>query len=209
MFQRYLDGQYRRPSGLVGRWVGAKMAEQHQPENQWTINLLDLQPNDKVLEVGFGPGIAVQAAAERANFVAGVDFSKTMVGAASRRNAEAIRAKRVDLLLGDAKQLPFEDNFFDKAFSIHSIYFWQEPLTALKEIYRVLKPKGKVVLTVLPKERWNEGNPDAPVGTPECRPYTGEELSNLLRQAGFSQTQIKSDANRELRSNYSVIAQRA
>jgi arsenite methyltransferase len=139
-------------------------------------------------------------------WVAGVDFSKTMVSAASQRCADAIRAGRVDLRLGDATHLPFADATFDKAFSIHSIYFWGEPVTALKEIYRVLKPGGKFVLTVLPKERWNEGNPDAPVGTPECRPYSGEELRALLSGVGFAQTQIEADTQRELRSNYSVIA---
>jgi ubiquinone/menaquinone biosynthesis C-methylase UbiE len=61
--------------------------------------------------------------------------------------------------------LPFEDNRFDKAFSIHSIYFWEQPKNVLKEINRVLKPTGKIVLTVLPKEKWKSNNPDQGLGT--------------------------------------------
>jgi ribosomal protein S18 acetylase RimI-like enzyme len=42
MWQKYIDGQYRKPSGIVGRWIGRKMARQHQPENLWTVNLLNV-----------------------------------------------------------------------------------------------------------------------------------------------------------------------
>ncbi|MFN8374444.1 MAG: class I SAM-dependent methyltransferase [Anaerolineae bacterium] len=211
MFQRYLDGQYRQPTGLIGRWIGAQMARQHQPENQWTVELLDIQPTDTLLEVGFGPGFAIAKAAERAQqgVVAGVDFSQAMVKAARRRCAAALRAGRVDLRLGDAARLPFADNSFDKAFSIHSIYFWKEPARALQEMHRVLKPEGMVIFTILPRERWNEHDPNAPVGTPDCHAYSGDELSALLLNAGFVQPRITADSQRQHRSNYSIIARKA
>lgn len=208
MWQRYIDSQYRLPRGLIGRWIGRRMSQQHQPENQWTVNLLDVQPTDRVLEIGFGPGIAVQTVAERApyGFVAGVDFSQTMVHAAQRRNAEAVRAGRVDLRCADAAHLPFAENAFDKAFSIHSIYFWPDALAGLREIYRVLKPSGLLILTILPRERWS-ADPTQPVGTPECKPYSGEELRDMLMQVGFTSTHIEADElHPEHRSNYSVIA---
>jgi len=211
MFQRYIDGQYRQPTGIIGRWIGAKMAEQHQPENQWTVDLLDIQPTDKLLEIGFGSGFAIAKSAERAQegLVAGVDFSQTMVNAARRRCTDAVRAGRVDLRLGDAARLPFADNTFDKAFSIHSIYFWKEPTRALQEIHRVLKTGGMVIFTILPRARWNEHDPNAPVGTPDCRAYSGEELSTLLLGVGFVQPHITADSQRQYRSNYSVIARKA
>jgi ubiquinone/menaquinone biosynthesis C-methylase UbiE len=205
IWQRYIDGQYRQPSGVVGRWIGGKMAKQHQPENLWTVNLLRVQPSDHVLEVGFGPGIAIQEVARRARLVSGVDVSRTMVAAARRRNAAAVRDRQVDLRRGDAAKLPFADDTFDKAFSIHSIYFWRDPLAALGEIRRVLKPHGMVVLTVLPKERWNPGNPDAPVGTPDCTPYTGEELCDMLAKVGFTHVMIEDDPEQKVPSNFSVI----
>jgi ubiquinone/menaquinone biosynthesis C-methylase UbiE len=209
MWQKYIDGQYRRPSGLVGRWIGSRMARQHQPENGWTVNLLDVQPTDRILEIGFGPGIAVEAVARRASagLVAGVDFSPTMVAAARRRNAQAVRRGTVDLRHGDAARLPFADNSFDKGYSIHSIYFWPDPLAALREVCRILKPAGLFILTVLPKAKWNPDNPDL-AGTPECKPYSGEELAALLTQAGFTDTRIEADPNPEFPSNYSVIARK-
>jgi ubiquinone/menaquinone biosynthesis C-methylase UbiE len=209
MWQKYIDGQYRRPSGLVGRWIGGRMARQHQPENRWTVHLLDVKPTDHILEIGFGPGIAVEAVARRASdgLVAGVDFSRIMVAAARQRNAQAVRRGTVDLRHGDAARLPFPDSSFDKGYSIHSIYFWPEPLAAMREACRVLKPAGLFILTVLPKAKWNPDNPDA-AGTPECRPYSGDELVSLLTLAGFTDPRIEADTNPEFRSNYSVIARK-
>ena len=128
--------------------------------------------------------------------VCGIDFSKTMLAAAMRRNAAAVRDGRVDLRLGDAADLPFAPGRFDKVFSIHSIYFWRQPVEVLKNVLRVLKPGGMLVLTILPKERWNLDNPDAPVGTPDCIAYSGDELRELCQQGWFfHDTRIEADTN--------------
>jgi ubiquinone/menaquinone biosynthesis C-methylase UbiE len=207
MLQKYIDGQYRRPSGLVGRWIGERMVRDHQPENLWTVALLHTQPTDCILELGCGAGFAVQELARIVTHgrVVGIDASATMVRAARRRNAQAVAQGRVALQRGDAANLPFAHAAFDNVFSIHSIYFWPQPLRALEAAHRVLKPGGTCTLTVLPKERWNEHDPDMPVGTPECRPYTGAEIARMLVEAGFSSTQIHADPDRTRRSNYSVV----
>jgi ubiquinone/menaquinone biosynthesis C-methylase UbiE len=206
MFQKYIAGQYRRPSGIVGRWIGQRMAEQHQPENLWTVNLLDVQPDDHILEVGFGSGFAIQHVAERltTGVIIGVDFSRTMVRSARRRNAQAVRAGKVDLRYGDAAQLPLDDHAFDKVYSIHSLYFWMQPLQALQEIMRVLKPGGMFILTLLPTERWGAPE-DVPSPTPTFRPYSQNELKALLSQVGFIHLRVEADPNLEHRSNYSMI----
>lgn len=205
MLSKILDKQYRRPSGLLGRIIGDRMVRDHQPENLWTISVLQPQPTDAILEVGFGAGFAIQELSKTVAYIAGVDFSKTMVRAASRRNKLSISKGKVTLKFGDSANLPFENEFFDKTFSIHSIYFWPDPMQALKEMGRVLKPTGKIVLTVLPKYRWNEHNPDMPIGTSECKPYSGEELEQMLGIAGFSQIKIVADTNPHHRSNFCVV----
>lgn len=205
---RVLDGQYRRPSGLLGRYIGASMARDHQPENLWTVNVLNPRPSDHLLELGFGPGVAVEALAARTptGRVAGIDYSHTMVAAARRRNAADIRAGRVDLRSGDVSALPFSDNSFDQVYGIHTVYFWPQPAAALREAARVLQPGGRLVLTVLPREKWNPGNPAAPVGTPECRAYTTAELMALYTAAGLINPHVIADPNPAHPSNCCVIA---
>lgn len=211
MFQKYIDSQYRRPRGLVGRWIGRRMLQQHQPENLWTVNLLDVQPDDHILEIGFGAGFAIQEVAKRlvSGQVSGIDFSGAMVQAASRRSAEAIRAERVKLIEGDAARLPFPDNQFDKAFSIHSIYFWPDARTALKHILRVLKPGGMLAVTFLPTERWQSASLITPTATPEFTPYSSAQMQSLLSDIGFINTRIETDNSPQHRSNFSVVGYKA
>jgi ubiquinone/menaquinone biosynthesis C-methylase UbiE len=207
MWQQIIDGQYRRPTGLLGHIIGARMVRDHEPENLWTVDQLATQPTDYIVEIGCGAGFAIQVLSQivTQGRIIGVDFSRAMLRAARQRNATAIRQRRVELYYGDAAALPFADHAFDKAFSVHSIYFWPRPIEALTNIWRVLKPAGTCTLTVLPKERWNEGNPDMPVGTPECTPYTGEELRYLLGRAGFQHSFIRAHSDPVYRSNYCVV----
>jgi len=189
VFEGYIGGQYRRPTGIVGRIIGGRMANQHQPENAWAVSLLRVLPTDHILEIGFGPGTTIQRLATLApeGLIAGIDFSRTMVNVSRKRNARAIKAGRVTLCNGDVVKLPFADHSFDKALSIHTLYFWQEARLALTEIYRVLKPGGMLILTFLPKEKWpNGGN-----GTELCHVFSGNDVVNLLTDAGFASAQIK------------------
>jgi len=156
--------------------------------------------------------------------IAGVDYSRAMVAAASRRNRRAIRDGRVELQYGEAAHLPFVDAAFDKAYGIHTIYFWPDAPAGLKELRRVLRPGGQedsslphrraddvrpsagglLVITILPKERWPAA-PDGSLGTPECQVYSGAELAELMGAAGFTQTRVESDADTSKASNYSVV----
>ncbi len=189
MFEEYIDGQYRRPTGIVGRIVAGRMAQQHQPENAWTVSLLHVQPTDHILEIGFGPGTTIQrlAALTPEGHITGIDYSPTMVSLASRHNAQAIKAGRVKLCRGNVVNLPFANHSFDKVLSIHTLYFWQEPLNALMEIQRVFKPGGTLALTILPREKWPGGG----TGTEYCIVYSGDDVVKLMLDAGFTSAHIE------------------
>jgi ubiquinone/menaquinone biosynthesis C-methylase UbiE len=117
------------------------------------VALLDIQAGDHVLEIGFGPGLAIQEAAALASsgLVAGVDRSEVMLRQARQRNAAAMRAGRLDLRLGSAVALPFSDGAFDKAFATNSLHHWPEPGAGLRELRRVLKPGGLVAIIEQPR----------------------------------------------------------
>jgi SAM-dependent methyltransferase len=210
LLQRYIDDQYRRPRGPVGWYIGRSMARQHVVENHWTVAQLDLAPNSRVLELGFGPGVAVGLCAARVTegLVAGVDLSRTMVADARRRNAAAVRAGRVSLQHGDAANLPFADATFDRVFGIHTLYFWRDPDRVLREARRVLAPGGRLVLTILPHERWPRAEGQTTLGTRDCRVYTGEDVARRMIAAGFTSPRIADDPEQRSASNYSIIGTR-
>ena len=155
---RFFWRQFRKPSGWFGRVIGNRMAEGNVYDAEWTVSLLDIQPEHHILEIGFGPGVSTRIAAEKATkgFVAGIDHSETMVQAARTRNIETIQAGQMELKQGDVASLSYPDETFDKAFSIHSIYFWAKPIECLQELRRVLKPGGLLAITIQPKDKWNE-----------------------------------------------------
>jgi ubiquinone/menaquinone biosynthesis C-methylase UbiE len=126
--------QSSKPSGLLGRLIGNIMAMETSLENSATLDLLELRQGDRVLEIGFGHGKTIKRAASRysGGLIAGVDQSELMVHMASRRNRDLIKVGRVELKLGDATTLPFADESFDKAFSVHTIYFWANPSQSLE-----------------------------------------------------------------------------
>jgi ubiquinone/menaquinone biosynthesis C-methylase UbiE len=126
------------------------MVRQHTIETVWTVSLAEVQPTDCVLEIGFGAGEAIALLAEHTTqgSVAGIELSPTMVKRAGVRNAHAVGAGRVTLHQGNAEQLPFEEQRFDKVVSIHTYYFWADPHAILTEVFRVLKPGGKLIFTL-------------------------------------------------------------
>jgi ubiquinone/menaquinone biosynthesis C-methylase UbiE len=136
------------PKGLLGRLGGVIMSRVNRHAASQVIELLDVQTSDKVLEVGFGPGVGIQVLLEHitSGSVAGIDQSQEMVRQAAARNATALRNAKADLRYGSVERLPFADETFDKVFAINSMQVWRDAGAGLREIRRVLKHGGNVAL---------------------------------------------------------------
>jgi SAM-dependent methyltransferase len=137
---RDVVGQGGRPRGAAGRVTGWVFA--HRPSNRrrnaWVVSLLDVQPTDRVLEIGFGPGLAIAHLARAgAGRVFGLDHSEVMLRQASKRNAVAIRAGRVTLVNASIDQLPAAlDGPFDAILAVNSLGFWSAPAERLAGLRR-------------------------------------------------------------------------
>jgi SAM-dependent methyltransferase len=183
-----VSNHYEYPQGIKGYIAGKRMAEQHRPENLWTAGLLDTQPTDHVLEIGFGPGLALEYLAPQlaSGRLMGIDSSSMMVWMASWRNRNAIRSGHVSLQRAHAASLPFGDASFDKIYSIHSLYFWPDPVLVVGEMIRILKPGGMICLTFMAREQWPGGG----TGDEKCHVYSGEDVGELLLRGGCAHIRI-------------------
>jgi ubiquinone/menaquinone biosynthesis C-methylase UbiE len=182
--------QYAQPRGWLGRLVGAVMNCEHRPVTEWTAALLAVQPHDHVLDVGCGAGMAIQLFATLAQrgFVAGIDYSPTMVKVASQRNVAAVKAGQVAIREGNVAQLSYASETFDKVCAIETFYFWPNPLSGLREIWRVLKPNGRVgIVMEYSKESTIPEKTAAIIAQVGVPYYSGGDLMELLQLAGFEQ----------------------
>ena len=179
----FIARQSRCPTGWLGRLIARVMAVETAEANTQLLTLLELRATDHVLEIGFGHGRTIErvAALVPRGVVAGVDLSEDMVRMATQRMRPLIRAGRVELKLGDSAQLPYPDCRFDRVCSMHTLYFWPDPLEHLREIYRVLKHDGRCVLGFGPGDDAAAANFPATV----YRFYTSDEVRSLIDRAGF------------------------
>jgi ubiquinone/menaquinone biosynthesis C-methylase UbiE len=200
--RNFITKQFGSPSGLFGKFIANRMAKGNVYDAQWTVSLLNIQSDHRILEIGFGPGVSTQMAGDKASkgFVAGIDHSRTMVQAASKRNAVAIRSGRMELKHGDVSALPYPDESFDTAFSLHSIYFWGKPVDCLKELRRVLKPGGLLAITIQPKDKW-EQTVDSNIMTL----YFGSDVASLFSEAGYRNIRVEVPPQHEAKASLECI----
>jgi ubiquinone/menaquinone biosynthesis C-methylase UbiE len=168
--------QFEYPKGRLGWLVGWLMAIETRERNAWAVSMLRLQPTDRILEIGFGPGSAIAEAAKTAHFVAGIDHSEVMLRQASNFKARAIRQGHVELQLGTADHLPYPSATFDIVFAINSLHIWSDKTAALKEIRRVLKPEGRIAIFEQPFR----GDPHE----------AGQKTFAILSEAGFKRLNV-------------------
>ncbi|HTU42474.1 MAG TPA: class I SAM-dependent methyltransferase [Candidatus Aquilonibacter sp.] len=138
------------------RWAaageGPKMEQHHLDITSKTIRRMDLRPGERVLDLGCGSGWATRLLARLVGEgpdgfgqVVGLDVSDEMI-----REARAA-SKDFDNILyvwGSAEQIPWEENFFDKVLSVESFYYYADQDRALKEIFRVMAPRGRLFILI-------------------------------------------------------------
>ena len=181
--------QGAKPTGLRGRIIARFMAIAHRSIYKNVAAALNFQPEDDYLEVGCGSGIFIKSYASDVRSTAGLDHSEDMVKLASHYNQKRIEAGTAEFRHGDAAKLPWEDGKFSAITTIASFLFWPEPPKSLKEMYRVLRPGGRAVVSI----GWNaeDGQDHSKyVETHGMRLYTGKEIQDMFQEAGFSQNYI-------------------
>jgi ubiquinone/menaquinone biosynthesis C-methylase UbiE len=183
-YNNFVDRIARKPAGKLGRQAYQEPMA-HYPSFWITLDKLHLTGQDRLLEIGCGGGVFLDMALRSINEAAAIDHSPDMIALAGERNRGAIKEGRLELKQGDAAALPWPDNSFSCVASTNVFFFLPEPYKVLEEIRRVLAPGGRLVISTMSKSWKSQIWRIFPL-----RLYTDQELTNLLQQAGFKNSQV-------------------
>ncbi len=182
--QQYIVGQFKQPAGKIGKLAGWIMANRKSniKRSQLTIDALKIKPNDHVLEIGCGPGVALKEVLIRleSGKLVGLDHSIEMITQAEKRCMDAISNNKLKLMLGKFETTDFSENFFDKIFCVNVIQFFDDQFAVLEKSFEILKPQGSIAITYMPRSK----NP-----TREKALHMASTVTNHLTDIGFANVQ--------------------
>jgi cyclopropane fatty-acyl-phospholipid synthase-like methyltransferase len=155
---RKIGMQFKKPTGVLGKIVSNLMIIGNRSAYETVIKDLAIQPNDKILEIGYGPGIGIDLIAKKFEScdIYGIDFSGLMYRRATRRNKQVIKKNRVHLLFGDFVETEISMNCFDKIFCINVVYFWNDLQKPFERVKSLLKDDGMFCFYMAKKDDLNK-----------------------------------------------------
>jgi ubiquinone/menaquinone biosynthesis C-methylase UbiE len=185
--------QYKRPTGRRGRVVAALMNKEHEALTLWGLTHVNIEPDYVILDVGCGGGKTVSRLAQRAvqGKVFGIDYSADMMAYSRKVNKKLIAENRVKILEGSVEKTGFPGNFFDLVTAIETYYFWHSLPDALKEIKRILKGGGRLLMVnEMVKDGVYEIKHAKMIKKTQVRLFPLEEIRRIMESAGFTDVQI-------------------
>jgi len=177
--------QFAKPTGFFGKILAKGMAHGHKDFYKNAARVIDPTNDDIYLEIGFGSGIFIKKYISHVSKIAGIDYSEDMVKLASDINKKLVESGKAEFKQGYASSLPWDDNEFTVVAAIEVFFFLNETEKTLKEIFRVLKPGGRLVIEMA-FNKDDGADHKRYIKKMNLKLYSGEEMKNLLKKAGFS-----------------------
>jgi ubiquinone/menaquinone biosynthesis C-methylase UbiE len=115
----------------------------------WAVERLSVEPDDHLLEIGCGSGVAVSLICDRLGdgTITAIDRSPVMVERAATRNEQYVASGKATIQLGELEDLELPDESFTKIFAVNVNLFWvRSPATELEIAGRLLRPGGALLL---------------------------------------------------------------
>lgn len=177
-----------KPTGFWGRLMIRSMNKGHHNITDWALSYFDVQNGNIVLDIGCGGGRTVNklCTAVGSGKVYGVDYSELCVKKSLELNRKNVLCRKAVIEQASVSELPFEDNTFDKIIAVETYYFWPDKLNDLKEVLRVLKRGGRLMLVF--EMLFDEQDPDKWTAVEkrlDIQAVREEDIQNMLCDAGF------------------------
>ena len=186
------DWVLRRKYNRWARWGVAKQLEdQHRGIIEKMLAEMDLSAGQRILDLGCGEGMASRLLAERTgpgSEILGVDIADEMI-----RNARLRSSGLANLSFrrGVAEQLPCPDNSFDQALSVEAFYYFKNQQKALQELFRVLKPGGRLFLVICLHKDNPEAFPEVDEVKMPVHIRSADEYRAMLRIEGWVEVETE------------------
>ena len=196
MLAKRMARELGKPSSLTARLAAAVWNRRNRALNLAALGALALEPSDRVLEIGFGGGFLLSRMAGelKGGWLAGVDLSPAMVDLGVRRFRREIKAGHMRLACAPAEQLPFSPGTFTRVYSVNSIFYWDSIEAAIKEIHRVLRPDGRLVLCFTKRDSLEDKS-----FADHIHLFEPQDVLDLLEANGFRDCSIQEGADRHRR----------
>jgi ubiquinone/menaquinone biosynthesis C-methylase UbiE len=196
-FGIYLVRQVKKPDRFAGRFFAWLMNRSHAPLTDWAFTHLDIPEVATAMDVGCGGGRTINKLATKAEQVYGIDCAAGSVAASRAYNKGLIAQGRVHVEQASVSQLPFADDKFDLVTAIETQYYWPNLEGDMKEILRVLKPGGRLMVVA---ESYKGARNDAVLG-PAMKLLGSARLSMddhraLFLAAGYQSVEIAEERRR-------------
>lgn len=183
------------PQGERGIQIGEMMHATNIGMTLESIHSLLIEDSEHILEIGHGNAGHLKSFLKIAKDLkyTGIDISETMHNEAKNLNSEF--KDQADFVLYEGEKLPFEDEVFDKIFTVNTVYFWNKPVEYLNEIYRVLKDNGTFILTFGQRDFMET----LPFTAYDFTLYSNDEMEELISKTQFKRMKI-SEKEEEIKS---------
>ena len=161
----YMLNQVRKPTRWVGRFFTSVMNFSHSSLTDWGLKHVPIEESFTILDVGCGGGRTIEKLAALAGkgMIYGIDYANGSVAASRAKNARLIQAGRVEITKASVSQLPLPDNKFDLVTAVETQYYWPDLTKDMREILRVLKPGGTLIVIAESYKKGAHNNLQRPV----------------------------------------------
>lgn len=149
MNTEFLQNACRPLNNISGKLMLIRMNFHHRRLAKWGFSFLPLSNEENILDIGCGGGknISTMLKAAPLTKIYGIDYSSTSVSYSKYKNRKEVKSGRAIISEGNVTEMSFGENQFDVITAFETIYFWQPIDKALNEVYRILKPNGRFMIT--------------------------------------------------------------